>query len=117
MTIDAAIKSAVGPLVAGGCHFVANTSATITLPYVVFYEVGGTPETGISLDYLGITEHRYQVDVFAQSPEQAKGLSLGVIKDVLAQDVQGRLTFQMTGQFNPVDKTYQYITEYELWAE
>lgn len=116
MTIESLLKSRIAPLVAGGCHNVANTSATLALPYVVFQEISAIPANGL-LGYVGMTKYQFQVDVIAKSPEQAKGLALGTIKsEIIAAGVEGLLTFHMVGEYSEIDKTYQYITEYTIWA-
>lgn len=118
-SISTMLKALIDPLVTGGCHNTVNTSDRIAAPYVVFHEISGVPETGISNDYLGATRYRFQVDVFASSPEMAKGLALGSVKDAITGSaaIQGTLIFQMAGQYSEKDKTFQYITEYQIWAE
>ena len=117
MSIETELKSLITPLVAGGCFNTANLSSTVVLPYVVFYEISGIPEQTIH-GPAGITNHRYQVDVFARSPEQAKALALGTIKTAIEDStvLGGTLIFHMVGEYNPSDRTYQYITEYQIWA-
>lgn len=100
----------------GGCYNAANTRATIIVPYVVFYEISGIPEYGIS-GYLGSTRHRFQIDVFARSPEEAKAISMGAIKDAIeASGLNADMILHMSGAYSPLDKTYQYTTEYYIWA-
>lgn len=117
MSVDTTLKSLITPLVAGGCHRGVNDSQQIVAPYVVFHEIYGEPLNTIS-DYTGVTKSRYQVDVFAKTPEQAKGLALGVIMEAIQSSpiIQGDLIFRMDGQYSDLDKTYQYITEYTIWA-
>ena len=120
MSTETTLKSLINPLVTGGCHNQVNASSTITLPYVVFYEIFGTPVTIIHTPgYGGITESRYQIDVFAASPEQAKGLALSTIKDAITNStvLEGLLVNQLSGQYSELDKTYQYIVEFQIWAE
>lgn len=119
MSVETVLKSVVGAVVAGGCFNGVNTSVTITMPYVVFHEVSGVPVNTIHGSYGGITRSRYQVDVFAESPEAAKGVALGVVKTAIVGSaiLQGQLVFQMKGQYSEVSKTHQYITEYLIWSE
>lgn len=118
MSIESTLKLLVNSLVEGGCHNRVNTSSPIVCPYVVFYEISGVPETGVSVDYLGITKFVFQVDVFARSPEQAKGLAVGSIRSAISGStvLQGRMSFQHAGEYSELDKTFQYITEYEFWT-
>jgi hypothetical protein len=117
MSIETTLKSLISPLVAGGCHNVANTLPTITIPYVVFYEISAVPENGIT-EYLGATNHQYQIDIFAKTPEQAKGLALGAIKTAIeSSTLAGVLVFHSVGEYSEIDKTYQYITQFQIWAE
>ena len=118
MSVETTLKSLINPLVAGGCYNGVNTSNTITTPYVVFHEISGIPANGLSVEYLGLTRFRYQVDVFAKSPEQAMGLAVGTIRTAItgSATLNGTMVFQMKGQYSEFDKTYQYITEYEIWA-
>ena len=118
MTTEATLKSLITPLVAGGCHDGINITYPLVVPYVVFHEITGVPENTLS-GYAGLTKSRYQVDTFARSPEQAKGLALGTIKSAITGSsvLRGLLVFQMKGQYSELDKTHQYITEYEIWAE
>lgn len=117
MSVETELKTLITPLVAGGCYNTANLSTTVTVPYAVFYEISGIPEQTIH-GYAGITSHRYQVDVFARSPEHAKALALGTIKSAIEGSavLGGTLVFHMVGEYNPSDRTYQYITEYQIWA-
>jgi len=116
MTTEATLKTLINPLVAGGCWNVVNPSATIVYPYVVFQEISALPENGL-IGYMGLSRYRYQVDVFAKSPEQARALAMGTIKAaIVASTLEGLLVFHMVGEYSEVDKTYQYITEYQIWA-
>lgn len=116
MTIESTLKSLINPLVAGGCHNVVNASAAIVYPYAVFQEISAIPENGLA-GYVGLTRYSYQIDIIAKSPEQAKGLALGAIRSaVIASSLDGLLTFHMVGEYSEVDKSYQYITEYQIWA-
>lgn len=117
MSIETTLKSVLNPLLTGGCHNVVNTATTVVHPYAVFYEVSGIPENTIH-GYGGITQHRYQIDVFAKSPEQAKGLALGTMKSDIETSaiLQGQLIFHMVGEYSEADRTYQYITEYYIWS-
>jgi len=116
MSTETTLKTLINPLVAGGCHNAVNASATIVCPYVVFQEITAVPENGL-LGYMGLTRSTYQVDVFAKSPEQAKGIALGTIKTALVTSaLEGLLTFHMVGEYSELDKTHQYITEYVIWA-
>lgn len=118
MSTESTLKALIDPLVAGGCHNGVNTDSTITTPYVVFHEISGVPLNTVS-EYSGSTQCQYQIDVFARSPEQAKGLALSTIQDAISDSLilQGELTFRMNGQYSDLDKTYQYITEYTIWTE
>lgn len=116
MSVDTVLKGLIAPLVAGGCHNEVNASTTITKPYVVFHEISAIPENGLQ-GYLGLTRFRYQVDVFAASPEHAKGLALGTIKSaIVGSSLEGLLISHMSGEYDEVTKTHQYITEYQIWA-
>lgn len=116
MSTETVLKSLIAPLVAGGCHNGVNAANSITLPYVVFYEIASTPQYGIS-GYLGATSSKYQVDVFAITPEQAKALALGTIKTAIETgSLAGTLTFHMRGEYSDSDGAHQYITEYQLWT-
>lgn len=119
MSAETALKSVVGPLVAGGCHNGINTSLSITKPYVVFHEISGVPVNTIHGTYGGKTRSRYQVDVFAETLEEAKGLAIGTIKTAINNSslLEGELIFQMNGEYSGTDKTHQYITEYLIWSE
>ncbi|MBM9615310.1 DUF3168 domain-containing protein [Desulfobulbus rhabdoformis] len=115
MSIDTDLRAVIGPLLAGGAHNTVNRSPGKQLPYAVFYEITGTPLNTIH----GATEATsctYQVDVFARTPEQAKGLSLGDLKDAIeSSSLEGLITLQMAGEYDPISKSYRYITEYQVW--
>lgn len=117
MPVDTDIKTALNSLVAGGCHSVVNASATITKPYIVFHIISAIPANGI-VGYLGLTEYTVQIDVFAQTPEHARSLALGTIKNAIVGSaaLQGTLTMHLNGEYSDIDKTHQYITEYQIWA-
>jgi len=116
MSTETTLKTLLNSLVAGGCHNGMNTNSPVVAPYIVFHEIGGVPANGLK-GYMGLTMFRYQVDVFAKSPEQAKGLALGTIKTaIVGSTLEGLLTFQAKGEYSELDKTYQYITEYQIWA-
>lgn len=116
MSIDAALKALIDPLVTGGCHNTINVSTTVSYPYAVFYELGCEPLHTVH----GATEamdSEYQIDVFARSPEQAKGLSLGDIKTAIetSTTVSGVLILSMSGEYDPVARCYRYISRYQVW--
>jgi hypothetical protein len=118
MSVETTLKSLINPLVAGGCHNGVNDAQPIVVPYVVFHEIAGTPTNGLSVEYLGLTKFRFQIDIFARTPEQAKGIAIGTIRTAIAGSaiLKGIMIFQMKGQYSELDKTHQYITEYEIWA-
>lgn len=117
MSVETQLKAVLGPLVSGGCHNRVNTTSPAVLPYIVFYEVSGIPIVGISPGQITPVECMYQVDVFAPSPEYAKGLALGAVRDAIEQSaaLQGTLVFKTSGDYSKIDKTYQYITQYKIW--
>jgi len=117
MTTESTLKTLIAPLVGGGCHNSVNASPSITYPYVVFNEISALPANGLK-GYMGLTSYQYQIDVFAKSPEQAKALALGTIKAAIVSSsvLQGTLTFHMGGEYSEIDKTHQYITEYQIWS-
>jgi hypothetical protein len=116
MPVDTSLKTALNGLVAGGCHNSVNEALTITLPYIVFRQISGNPENGL-LGYSGLTKYRYQVDVFARTPEQARALALGSIKAaIVAAPLAGMLIFSASGEYDGDDKSHQYHTEYTIWA-
>ena len=43
-------------------------------------------------------------------------LDSAVKAEIIAAGVDGLLTFHMVGEYSEIDKTYQYITEYTIWA-
>ncbi len=116
MSVDKDIKAAITPLVAGGCHNGVNLKTPV-LPYVVFHEISGLPDNGVSEGYEGPTNSRYQVDIFAATPEAAKGIALGVVKEAMeAEPLAATLIFQAKGQYSGQDRSHQYITEFRLWS-
>lgn len=118
MSIETNLKTAIGTVLSGGCYNGIEDSATERrIPYAVFYEISGVPSYGISGD-LGMTRCRYQVDVYGRTPEQAKGLAVGVVKTAVeASPLEGVLIFRSAGEYNKLDKSYRYITEFLLWSE
>jgi len=114
MSFDADLKAALSGLLAGGCHKRVNNSTSITLPYAVFHDIAGLPQVGISQP-LGITNGSVQIDIFAASPEAAKGLALGIVKNAV-EGLGAILFFHMDGEYDPTDRTFQYITEYQNWS-
>ena len=117
MPVETDIKTAINSLLAGGCHTVVNASSTITLPYAVVSIISAIPANGVS-GYLGLTEYTVQIDVIARTLEHAKSLSLGAIKNAIvgSSALQGTLSIHLSGEYSEVDKTHQYITEYQIWA-
>ena len=115
MSAETTLKSILGTLVDGGCHNGVNSNNAIALPYIVFHEISGIPLYTIT-EYAGTTDCRFQIDVFARTPEQAKGLALGTIKTAIdaVASFNARLIFQMKGQYSNLDKSHQYITEYSI---
>ena len=117
MSVDTYLKQLLGSLVNGGCHIGVNRSVPIVTPYIVFYEISGMPLDTIS-QYSGMTEYRYQVDVFARSPEESRGIATGAVRSAIlsAELLKASLIFQSSGQYSELDKTYQYITEYKFFT-
>ena len=118
MSAETTLKSLINAIAIGGCYNGINNSGDVVVPYVVFHEISGMPLNTITT-YSGRTECRFQVDVFAKSPEHAKGLALGDIKDAITSSpiLQGELVLQMKGQYSESDKAFQYITEYVIWTD
>ena len=118
MSVDTTLKALLNPLVAGGCHNGMNKDYPVVKPYIVFHEIAGTPVNGVSQEYMGATEFRYQVDVFAASPEAARAIATGTVRTAIAgsTELQGTMIDQLQGQYSESDKTHQYITEYYIWA-
>jgi len=116
MAIDTALKALLDAALAGGGHNGANISASVVYPYAVFYELSGEPLRTIH-GTTEATDSEYQVDVFARSPEQAKGLALGDVKDAIetSTTVGGVLTLSMSGEYDPVARCYRYISRYQVW--
>ena len=113
MTTEAKLQALLAPLAAGGCWPVVNTSATITHPYIVFYEIvevsemlaGGAPYS-----------KRMQIDCFAKSYGAAKALANAVSDALKASAMVNVKLSQMDGEYNPAVKDYQVITEFNIWA-
>jgi hypothetical protein len=116
--VESTLKSLIGGLVMGGCHNTVNRSLTPVYPYAVIHEISGIPVNGVSIGYLGITRFTYQIDVFAKSQEEAKGLAVGSIRTAISASsiLEGELISQMNGEYSELDKTFQYITEYVIWS-
>ena len=115
MTTEGALQALLAPLAAGGCWPVANTAATVVHPYIVFYEIVGLPE--VTLDgYAGLTAKRFQIDCFAKSYGAAKALAKAVTDAMAASSMTNVKLSQMDGEYNPVVKDYQVITEFSIWS-
>lgn len=116
MAIDNALKTLLDAVLAGGGHNGANISASVIYPYAVFYELSGEPLRTIN-GTTEATDSEYQVDVFARSPEQAKGLSLGDVKDAIetSTTVRGSFRLRSYGGYDPVARCHRYITRYQVW--
>ena len=116
MAIDTALKTLLDSELVGGGHNGANISSPVVYPYAVFYEISGEPLRTIH-GTTEATDSEYQIDVFARSPEQAKGLSLGDIKDAIetSSSVGGVFTMSMSGEYDPVARCYRYISRYQVW--
>lgn len=116
MTTEATLQALLAPLAAGGCWTVANTAATVVHPYIVFYEIVGLPE--VTLDgYAGLTAKRFQVDCFAKSYGAAKALAKAVSDAMAASSTMTNVKLsEMDGEYNPVVKDYQVITEFTVWS-
>lgn len=116
MAIDLALKALLSGILAGGGHNAVNVSSPIIYPYAVFYELSGEPLRTIH-GTTEATDSEYQVDVFARSPEQAKGLSLGDVKDAIETSITvgGVLTLSMSGEYDPVARCHRYISRYQVW--
>lgn len=115
MTTEATLQALIAPLAAGGCWPVVNTAATITYPYVVFYEISGTPDITLE-SYSGLTRKRFQIDCFALSYGGAKSLAKSIRGAVDAAVVTSEMIAEMDGQYDPSAKTYQTILEYYIWS-
>ena len=114
MTTESTLQSLLSPLAAGGCWPVANTAATITHPYIVFYQITSGSEmlSGEGLDY-----QRYQIDCFAKSYGQAKSLANSIRGEIAGSSLVSSYLGAMDGEYNEVVKDYQVITEFKIWAE
>lgn len=114
MTTEATLQALLSPLATGGCWPVANTAATITHPYIVFYQITSMSEM---LDETGLDVQRYQIDCFARSYGQAKALSNSIRGAIAGSSLVSSYLGAMDGEYNEVTKDYQVITEFKIWAE
>ena len=113
MTTESALQALLAPLAAGGCWPMANTSATIVYPYIVFYEITELSEMlGGGAPY----SQRIQVDCFAKSYGAAKALASAVTAALAGSSMANVKLSQMDGEYNPAVKDYQVITEFNIWA-
>lgn len=115
MTTEATLQALLNPLATGGCWPCANTAATIVYPYVVFYEIVGLPEATLD-GYSGMTAKRFQIDCFAKSYGAAKALRKAVNDAIKASTMDNLHLSEMDGEYNPVVKDYQSITEFSIWS-
>lgn len=115
MTVEAQLQALLAPLAAGGCWPMVNTSSTIVYPYIVFYEIVGMPETTLD-GYAGLTMKRFQIDCFAKSYGAAKALRRAVNDAIKASVMNNLHLSEMDGDYNPVVKDYQSITEFSIWS-
>jgi hypothetical protein len=114
MTTEATLQSLLAPLAAGGCWPMANTSSTITHPYIVFHEIVAMCEM---LDGEGLDMKRYQIDCFAKSYGAAKALANSVRSAISGSALSSVFLSSMDGEYNDAVKDYQIITEFKIWAE
>lgn len=114
MTVEAELQALLAPLATGGCWPVVNTSSTIAYPYIVFYEIVAIPEM---LDNGGLRSKRFQIDCFARSYGQAKALAKSIVDTLTSSSLVNVYLSSMDGEYNPVAKDYQVITEFKIWAE
>lgn len=115
MSTESALQALLAPLATGGCWPMANTSATITHPYIVFHEIVGIPEPTLE-GYSGLTAKRFQIDCFAKSYGGAKALRKAVNDAIKASTTDNLHLSEMDGEYNPVVKDYQSITEFSIWS-
>jgi len=114
MSTETDIRDALDGILTGGGHNQVNVNVNQTLPYGVFYEITGTiyPDIHGSIQ----AEARlYQVDIFAATQEQAKGLALGSVKTAILALGGDIVTTGFNGDYDPVSRSYCYITEYRFW--
>lgn len=119
MSTETTLKGIINavPEITGGAHYAVNRTGS-TDRYVVFHQISELPTVGISQD-LGLDNCIYQVDVFAKTPEAAKGLAKGPVKAAIlaSAELGATYTFGAGGQYFDDDETYQYITEYRIWVK
>ena len=113
MTTESSLQALLAPLAAGGCWPMANTSATITHPYVVFYEITSIPEM---LDNGPLLARRFQIDCFAKNYGAAKALAKSVRTAIASSSMVSVFISAMDGEYNAVVKDYCVITEFTIWA-
>lgn len=113
MTTERDLQGLLATLATGGCWPVVNTSPTVTYPYIVFMEVVSVPET---LDESVLTAKRFQIDCFAKSYGAAKALANAVRAAIAASSMVSAFISAMDGEYNPVTKDFQVITEFTIWS-
>jgi hypothetical protein len=114
VTTESTLQALLSPLAAGGCWPVANTSATIVYPYIVFYEIVRVPEMLSSDD---LCARRLQIDCFARSYGEAKTLSNNIRGAIASSSLVSAYLSSMDGEYNEVTKDYQVINEFKVWSE
>ena len=113
MTTESTLQALLAPLATGGCWPCANTASTIVYPYIVFYEIAEVSEM---LDGGAPYSKRMQIDCFAKSYGAAKALAAAVSTAMNESSMCNTKLSQMDGEYNPVVKDYQVITEFNIWA-
>lgn len=101
---------------AGGRMYPAMAPPKPTLPYGVFLQVVGRPNTTLDAQRAGLTRHLFQIDVYDDT-------YLGA--DALHQQLQAAMgnatTFKATqiserDLYEPETKRHRILTEWSIWA-
>lgn len=88
--------------------------ATDVAPYVVHTQVSGTRVNSLAGDS-GLANPRFQIDVYAPTKFQSRGLGAAIRVAVLGEPLLGATLVNDGAGYEPDTKLYRYRQDFSFW--
>lgn len=114
MAIEGDVQAVLSALVAGRCYPMAAPEMVAT-PYIIFQVISNPTLNTLEGD-AGISERRFQVDVWADTYGGAKALSKSV-STAMAAATFTNIKISDNDLYEPETKIYRVSMDFGVWGE
>lgn len=113
MSIEGSVQAVLAVLVAGRCYPLVAPDSPVT-PYIT-YQVISNPALNVLSGDAGVSNRRFQVDVWADSYGAAKGLAASVTA-AMASSALSNTKIGSHDQYEAEVKIYRVSMDFSVWA-